>query len=301
MKKLLENNLSAHLSALLTIFIWGTTFVSTKILLSSFSPIEILILRFSIGFVIFALIYPKFLKPQSFKTEATIAAAGLCGICLYYLLENIALTYTRASNVGIIVAAAPFFTAIFSKFIFKEKEKLQPNFFIGFVAAISGIMIISVQNQGIEVNPLGDLLALLAAIIWAIYSLLTKKISTYKLNTILTTRRIFLYGLIFMISFAAVFKFKFQPALIFNVNNIIHLLYLGIGASALCFVSWNFSVKKLGAVKTSIYIYMVPVITVIASAIVLHEKITFSLIAGASLTISGLAISEIKFKRRKSK
>lgn len=299
MKKLLENSLSAHFSALLTIFIWGTTFVSTKILLSSFSPIEILILRFLIGFVILALIYPKFLKPQSFKTEVTIAAAGLCGICLYYLLENIALTYTLASNVGIIVAAAPFFTAIFSKFIFKEKEKLQTNFFIGFVAAISGIMIISVQNQGVEVNPLGDLLALLAAIIWAIYSLLTKKISTYKLNTIQTTRRIFLYGLIFMIPFAA--AFKFQPALIFNVNNIIHLLYLGIGASALCFVSWNFSVKKLGAVKTSIYIYMVPVITVIASAIVLHEKITFSLIAGASLTISGLAISEIKFKRRKSK
>lgn len=82
--------------------------------------------------------------------------------------------------------------------------------------------------------------------------------------------------------------------------NLLNILYLGAGASALCFVTWNFSVKKLGAVKTSIYIYLVPVITVIASALILHEQITVMSALGVLLTLVGLGISEMKLKRKKS-
>ena len=89
-----------HLAALLTIFIWGTTFISTKILLKDFQPIEILLFRFLLGAAALFLVCPRRIKGTSPKQELTLAAAGLCGICLYYLLENIALTYTMASNVG---------------------------------------------------------------------------------------------------------------------------------------------------------------------------------------------------------
>lgn len=101
-----------HLAALLTIVIWGTTFISTKILLVDFKPVEILFFRFVMGFMILLAISPKWLKTKSRKEEGTFVLAGLCGICLYYLLENIALTYTLASNVGVIISVAPFFTAI---------------------------------------------------------------------------------------------------------------------------------------------------------------------------------------------
>ena len=87
-----------HLAALLTIVIWGTTYISTKILLVDFKPVEILFFRFVMGFVILIAISPKQLKTKSRKEELTFILAGLCGICLYYLLENIALTYTLASK-----------------------------------------------------------------------------------------------------------------------------------------------------------------------------------------------------------
>ncbi len=73
---------------------------------------------------------------ESRKSAGHLAA--LCGICLYYLLENIALTYTMTSNVGVIISVTPFFTAILSHLFMKSEGKLRANFFIGFVAAMAG-------------------------------------------------------------------------------------------------------------------------------------------------------------------
>lgn len=286
-----------HFAAMLTILIWGTTFISTKILLTDFQPVEILFFRFVMGFLLLILIYPKRLHINNHKQELTFAAAGLCGICLYYLLENIALTFTLASNVGVIISVAPFFTAIFTHLFIKSEEKLRTSFFIGFVIAMIGIILISFNGQTLEINPIGDLLAVIAAFVWAIYSILTKKISGFGYPVITSTRRTFFYGILFMIP--TLFFFDFQPQLsrFLNLTYLFNILYLGLGASAFCFVTWNFAVKELGAVKTSVYIYMIPVITVITSILILHEPLTLLTGIGTILTLAGLFLSEYKAKK----
>lgn len=280
-----------HLCAFITIIIWGTTFISTKILLNSFKPVEILFFRFLTGWLILLILYPRKLRDTSIHQELMFAAAGLCGICLYYLLENIALTFTSASNVGVIISAAPFFTAMLSKLIFK-KEHLRTGFYIGFVLSMTGIALISFNGAGLKLNPAGDLLALTAAMIWACYSVVMKIISQYGYPTIPVTRRIFLYGLIFMMPAVLLSDFSLDPGQLLTAGNLLNLLYLGIGASALCFVSWNYAVMILGAIRTSIYIYLVPVITVVTSVFILHEPVTFLSVLGIALTLSGLLLSE---------
>ena len=104
-----------HLIALVTVAIWGTTFISTKILLESFSPIEILFIRFLLGFVCLSIVCPHPLRLKHKKQEIYFMLAGICGVTLYFLFENIALTLTMASNVGVIVAISPFFTALFRR------------------------------------------------------------------------------------------------------------------------------------------------------------------------------------------
>ena len=295
----MENrNKAGHLCALLTIIIWGTTFISTKILLVDFQPVEILFFRFVMGLLALLIIYPHRLKTTTKRQELTFALAGICGICLYYLLENSALTYTMASNVGVIISVAPFFTAIMSHLFLKEEGKLRANFFIGFVVAMIGIFLISFNGSKLEINPVGDLLALLAAFVWACYSILTKKISSYGYHTILTTRRVFFYGILFMIPTLFMFDFHLELSRFTNPVYLFNIIFLGLGASALCFVSWNLAVKVLGAVKTSIYIYMVPVITVVTSTLILHEQITALSIIGTLLTLAGLFLSERKTMRK---
>lgn len=297
----MKNSLTAgHILALLTIIIWGTTFISTKILLRAFSPIEILFMRFVLGALFLLLIRPRRLRSTTIKQELTMAAAGLCGICLYYLLENIALTYTLASNVGMILSVAPFFTAIFAYF-FAGGEGLHRGFVWGFVLAMSGIFLLSSADSAMTINPLGDLLALLAAVVWAIYSLLTKHIAGWGYNIILTTRRVFVYGLLFMLPMLLLMDFKPEIALLVRPVYLLNLLYLGLGASALCFVTWGLAVKLLGAVKTSVYIYMVPVITIVTSALILHERLSAVACVGVLLTLAGLFLSESRAFGRKNR
>lgn len=285
---------AGHGAALLTILIWGTTFISTKVLLTSFQPVEILFLRFVLGFLALCLIYPRRLRLGERRQELWFAAAGLCGVTLYYLLENIALTYTLASNVGVLVSVSPVFTALFSHFLLR-REKLRPDFFAGLAVALAGVVLLSYNGSAVlKLDPRGDVLALLAAAIWSAYSLITRHISSFGYPVVQTTRRIFAYGLVFMLPALLIFGFRPSLEAVLEPVNLLNLVYLGLGACALCFVTWNFAVGKLGAVKTSTYIYLVPVVTLATSALVLGEPVTPLSAVGAALTVAGLALSEHK-------
>lgn len=287
-----NKTMRGHIAAFLTIMIWGTTFISTKVLLYVFSPIEILFTRFIIGYFALWCVCPRRLKIEDKRQELYFAAAGLCGVTLYYLFENIALTYTLASNVGVIISIAPFFTVIFAC-LFLHDRRPDIRFFAGFLIAMAGIVLISFgSDASLQLNPLGDMLAIIAAVIWAAYSTITKKISGFGHHVIQTTRRTFFYGLIFMIPVLFFMDFQVEPAQLLDYRVILNLLFLGLGASALCFVTWNSAVKILGSVKTSVYIYMVPVITAVTSALILHEKMTAAIVSGIILTLCGLFLSE---------
>lgn len=291
MKK--EHQVTGHIAASVTCLIWGTTFVSTKVLLRDFGPVDLLFSRFLIGYLTLWLMCPKKLKTEKGQ-EIFFVGAGLCGVCLYYLFENIALTYTQASNVSVIVSTAPLFVTIMAHYFLKE-EKLQKYFFLGFACAIAGIMLISFGGgESISVNLIGDLLCVAGSFVWGAYSILIKKISGFGYNVIQTTRRVFFYGLIFMIPILIGFGAKFHSSAYTKPLNLANLLYLGIGACAVCFVTWNYAVEILGAIKTSAYIYAIPVITIVMSVIIPHEKVTPFMLGGTALTILGLVISEKK-------
>ncbi|MDF2921835.1 MAG: protein of unknown function transrane [Paenibacillaceae bacterium] len=289
---------AGHLAALLTIVVWGTTFISTKVLLQDFSPFEILFFRFVLGYLALLAVYPHFLKARYFREELLFAAAGLCGVTLYFLLENIALTYTLASNVGIIVSIAPFFTAIMAHF-FLQGEPMQPQFFAGFAVALLGIVLISLNGSYVlKLNSTGDILAVLACVFWAAYSILMRKISGLGYHNIACTRRVFFYGLLFMLPVLLLSDFHWELAQLAAPVNALNLVFLGLGASALCFVSWNWCVGILGAVKTSAYIYLVPVITITASYLILQETITGTALLGTLLTLTGLLLSERGLRKK---
>lgn len=282
-----------HLAALFTILNWGTTFIATKILLRAFTPAEILVFRFMLGVAVLYIACPRLLRVEGWQRELCFVAAGLTGGCLYYLMENIALTYTTAANAGVIVASAPLFTALFAWKAGTGEGRPTKRFFLGFVTAMAGICLISFPSgTELSLNWRGDLLCVGAAAVWGIYSLLVRHISSFGYNVLQTTRRTFIYGLLFMIPAAMNMDFQWDLARLADPAYLGTFLYLGIGACALCFVTWSVAVDRLGPVKTSVYLYLSPVITLICSVLVLQEPLTAASFAGAALTLLGLIISQ---------
>ena len=187
-----------HLLALFTIMVWGTTFLSTSVLLRDFTPLEILIIRMALGIAALTVARPRRLRLKSRRHEWLFAGAGLTGVSLYFLLENYALTFTYSANCSVIISTAPFFVAIAVR-LFLGGAPMGRSFYAGFAVAIAGIALLSFSGQALNLNPLGDLLCLLAAMCWGAYSVFLKKIETYGYDTLLVTRRTFLYGLVFLL------------------------------------------------------------------------------------------------------
>lgn len=283
-----------HLLALFTIFVWGTTFLSTSVLLRAFSPVEILVIRLLLAILALWIARPKYLKLKSRRHEWLFAGAGLFGVSLYFLLENFALTFTYSANCSVIISAAPFFVAI-AMHLFCGAERMRKGFYAGFAVAIAGIALLSFGGQQLHLNPLGDVLCVLAAMSWAGYNVFLQKIERqgYR-DTLLITRRLFAYGLAFLLPVLFFLPEHANPALLLKPVYLLNLLYLGLCASALCFVTWGVAIERIGAVRTSVYIYLSPVVTILFSYLLLHDPIQPTALAGAALTLLGLVISQRK-------
>ena len=291
-----RKKVTGHILACGTQIMWGATFVSTKVLLKYFLPVEILFTRAILAFLALWIFFPHRLKVADKRRELGFAAAGFFGIVMYFMMENTALTMTYASNVGIIVACAPFFVAVMVGIFFKS-ERPGRNFFIGFVIAITGIILISLNGQkSLNLNPAGDFLAFLAMISWGLYSASVKKIEEWNYPTAAVTRRIYFYGIIFLIPVLISQHAMWDMDALKRPEVISNFLFLGVGASAVGFFLWNLSTKWIGAVKTSVYIYVSPVVTVVLSMFVLDEKMTVASVSGSILILVGLIISQ---KRKK--
>ncbi|MEI0488322.1 DMT family transporter [Brachyspira pulli] len=292
-----KQNVLGHSLAFISVFIWSALYVSTKILLEHFNAFELLFLQFIIGYIFLLIIKPKRLVLEYKKDELYFIICGLFSITIYNLFLNIAIDYSLASNVSVIIAASPLFTALIS-FLLKI-EKPYFNFFIGFIISIVGIIIITFNGKiELQLKPLGDIMAVISSIGWAVYSVFIVKITDKKYDFILSTRKIIFYGIVFMIP--SFFFFDFNPnwAALKNPIVLFNMLFVAIFASGICFIIWNEATDLIGVLKTNVYVYLTPIITIIISIIVLKEKMTFIAIIGITLTLIGVIVSELRLNKK---
>ena len=277
-----------HLIAILTVGIWGLTFISTKVLIEhGLSPQEIFLLRFLMAYLGIWFISPRKLFANNWKDELWLLWGGVTGGSFYFFTENTALEITLATNVAFIVCTAPLLTTILSLLIYK-KEKATAGLVGGSLLALVGVALVVYNGHFIlKISPLGDFLTLLAAFSWAFYSLIMKKMSG-RYRTTFITRKIFFYGILTILPAFILHPWQFSLSGLWQPAVWMNLLFLGVLASLVCFVVWNIILKQLGTVRASNYIYLNPLFTLIGSAVLLDEQFTVMSLMGAMLILGGV-------------
>lgn len=289
--------LFGHVLALFTMLVWASTFSSTKTLLHDFYATEILLFRFIIAYVALFILHFKGIGFRGYKVELLFILSGLSGVCLYFLFENVALYYTTASNAALLVTISPLFVAILSR-IFLGK-RLKRRFFLGFVVAFVGVaLVVSRGELSFSVSPVGDFICLGAGIMWSFYTLLLEQLFLHCKgeNSLAITRKIFFYGILCILPFSigvwnvygiGDFWIRFGDSV-----NLANLLFLGLVASALCYVTYNACIHLLGTIKASAYIYTIPIFGVIVATWTLGESISLATIIGGIAVLLGLFLSQ---------
>lgn len=280
-----------HLITALVVIIWGTTFVSTKVLIQNgLGPIEIMFYRFVLAYFCLLMVSHKRLWADKWKDEFMLMLSGLTGGTFYFIAENTALGITQASNVALLVCTTPIFTALLVHWIFKEP--LRRNMIIGSIIALIGVgLVVFSGSVLLQINPLGDFLSIMAALMWAVYCLILKPLGK-KYPTAFITRKVFLYSVISLLVYFLFDPLQVKIEVLFHPIVTLNLLFLGIVASMLCFIAWNAAVKVLGPSRTANYIYVQPFSTLVLSSIILSEIITLASMIGALCIIGGVYLAE---------
>ena len=297
-----RNNIALwHLLAVVTVAFWGTSFVSTKVLLNhGFSAVQIFTLRFAATYLLLLAIDHKQFRCIHWKHELILFISGITGCTLYFWAENTALSLSPSSNVALIVCTNPLLIMILGGLIYKS-ERLSKRQILGCLITFVGMVLVVLNGKFIlQLSPVGDLLAFTAAMMWAVYSLVVRKLNGIY-STLFITRKIFFYGALTSIpalfveaggsvSKAADIPWQnfAEPVVAFN------FLCLTIFSSMLGYLAWNKVLKQIGTVLASNYIYGIPLVTIITAVIALGERITPVAIAGAVAIIAGMVTAEMR-------
>ena len=280
----MEKTFLGHFLAFLTVAIWGSTFVFTKmLLLHGLSPAQIFTLRFIVAYLLL-LAFELVSRRQSFRLfsaswrdELTMLLLGITGGSVYFLTENAALLYTTATNTSLIVCSSERFT------------RVQV---VGSLLACLGMAVVVLNGRFVlHLSPVGDMLAFGACLCWAVYSLLMKSV-TERYSVFFITRKVFFYGLLTILPYYIVIPGFPTMEVIFSSEVLWNLLFLSVVASMICFLVWNWVIHQLGAVIATNWVYLNPITTIIFAWWLLHEQITLWFLLGSLLIIVGMILSD---------
>lgn len=298
-----------HIYALITVTCWALSFVATKIIMEggltespdnvTMSPTEAYLYRFIVAYFVILVINHKRMFCRNLRDEMLMALCGLSAGSIYFIAENTALELTYTSNVSLLSATSPLITILIVGILYKS-ERPGRGVIIGSLVAFAGVgCVILNSSTCIDIRPIGDLLALSTAFCWAFYSLILKKLDvTY--DAMFITRKTFFYGVV------TAFPFLLMEPTVSNPIDVlthgwpsvdISLMFLVAGPSILAFYLWAVVVHRLGAVTSNNYLYLQPVITVIASAIILGERISLFGYFGFALILVGLWLGYVLDQR----
>lgn len=268
--------------------IWGLTFLSIKVAIQEFEPMTLALMRFVMATILvpcIAALTHTSLKVAG-KDLPVLAASGLVGISLYFFFENNGILRLSASESSLIVGTIPVLTLLVEIFLYREKPRL--TVVLGILFSFLGVALIVLRSESARSANFGGYLFMAgAAISWVVYSFLTKPVSTkYPLLSI-TFWQIF-FGTLGCVPFALL-----EHTSILHVSGAawLNVVFLGVFGSAIGYWLYVIMLDNLGASRSSVFINLIPVVSVIASFFVLGERLAPLQIVGGAVALAGVYLA----------
>jgi drug/metabolite transporter (DMT)-like permease len=274
----------------LTLLIWGSTFVITKVVLHEIGPLTLTFVRFAIAFAVLGPLAAR----QGFRLRdvfrPTFLLFGLTGTTLFYAFQNLGLAYTSVSSTVLIQSGIPAITAVLAVLFLKERLGARQIFGIGLVTL--GVVLVGLTSSGPSAGSadpvLGNLLILGSAVAWAVYTIQGRKLVA-NLPALVMTAASTGAGLIFLLPFAG-WETATAGLPRLSPGGLLGIAYLGLVASGLTMFLWNYALHFLPASVASPYINLIPIIGLV-SAFFLGEQPPLAQILGGGLAIFGVWLS----------
>ncbi|HEY8399916.1 MAG TPA: DMT family transporter [Cytophagaceae bacterium] len=274
-------------ASLIAIFVWGISFVSTKVVLRELPPVTIAFFRQFIALVPLLILMAT--NKENLKLNKgelfIMVLSSFFGIVLYFYFENKGLELTTASNASILIAALPMFALITESII--QRKRINLSSLISIFISIAGVYFIVFEGKAPDFASdsfIGCLLVFGAIISWIIYTFLSdglgKNYSSLKMTTLQTIISIPLF-IPFILGEVDQWKVPSVPA-------VLNLIFLGVFCSALAYVFFLFGLKTLGPVVISALLNLIPVVTIVADSVLLKEMLSIYQAIGALLILGSL-------------
>ena len=266
------------------------------LLLAGLSPAQIFTLRFIIAYVLlmgYSLSKRSFrLFSYNWRDELLMLVLGITGGSVYFLAENAAMLFTTATNTSLIVCSCPLFAMLLFAVVYRHSEHISKVQALGSVLACMGMAVVVLNGHFVlHLSPLGDLLAFAACLCWAVYSLLMKP-ATERYSTLFITRKVFFYGLVTIIPYYLIVPGFPSLDVLLRSDVLWNLLFLGVVASMICYVAWNWVISRLGAVVATNWVYFNPITTILFAWWLLHEQITIWFLLGTVFILVGMYLAD---------
>ncbi|MGX9134501.1 DMT family transporter [Rummeliibacillus sp. JY-2-4R] len=277
---------------LIATILWGGNFVIGRAVAHDIPPYTLAFLRWCVALIVFLPITYSVLKrdwPQIKKHWFIVLLFGFTGVASFNTLVYIALHYTTSINASLMNMLTPVIIYILS-FVFL-KEKLNRNQMIGTIISFIGVITI-ISNGSINVLQhfsfnKGDLIVIIAVVLWSIYSLLVKHYSK-ELPGNSTFLVSIVVGIIILLPFYIHETYSTTMVIHWSFTTIFAIIYTGVLASIVAFIAWNTGVVRLGANRAGIYLNFIPVFASIFAVIFIGEKVMLSQLIGGLLVVIGV-------------
>ena len=284
-----KTSLRYVLILVLVSLVWAGSFVVVKIGTRNISPIHIGFLRFLVATpLMFLVILLKKEKPRrvNYKDLPAFVILALTGVTLLYVFQFTGIKYTTASTSAVLINTNVMFIAILSFLVLRESFTLKKV--VGIILGFLGATII-VTNGYLDIGSsfLGDVLILLSAFCWAVYSVIGK-ILLKRYNPLTLNTYAFALGTIFYIPFVIN---DFGSIFFIILEGWLIILYLALFCSVFGYVAWYFVLSHVDASKAAIFLNLIPLFTILLSLLI-GEIVTISLIAGAACIIYGIYLTQ---------